>query len=191
MSRGLFVNALLRETGRPLTPEQAEKFQKFHSEAYLKQVQQVQPLPGATELLFLDEGTSEVGDRYQWTDRFRSSQSGCSRSAIQRARHHPRSGRARTAGSRSFPGGRGKAACRHCELHRCRRQRLGSACRTESAGFGSGSSIRRLWANWSAPEVIASTRIRTTCRSIWTNSGCELPPDIALGRLALFVDLDG
>ena len=51
MSRGLFVNALLRETGRPLTPEQAEKFQKFHSEAYLKQVQQVQPLPGAKELL--------------------------------------------------------------------------------------------------------------------------------------------
>jgi HAD superfamily hydrolase (TIGR01509 family) len=34
-----------------LTPEQAEKFQKFHSEAYLKQVQQVQPLPGAKELL--------------------------------------------------------------------------------------------------------------------------------------------
>ena len=51
MSDGLFVNALLRETGRPLTPEQVEKFQKFHSEAYLKQVQQVQPLPGAKELL--------------------------------------------------------------------------------------------------------------------------------------------
>jgi beta-phosphoglucomutase-like phosphatase (HAD superfamily) len=51
MSGGLFVNALLRETGRPVTPPQAEKFQKFHSEAYLKQVQQVQPLPGAKELL--------------------------------------------------------------------------------------------------------------------------------------------
>jgi beta-phosphoglucomutase-like phosphatase (HAD superfamily) len=33
MSGGLFVNALLRETGRPVTPQQAEKFQKFHSVA--------------------------------------------------------------------------------------------------------------------------------------------------------------
>jgi HAD superfamily hydrolase (TIGR01509 family) len=51
MSGGLFVNALLRETGRPVSPEQAEKLQKFHAEAYLKQVQEVQPLPGAKELL--------------------------------------------------------------------------------------------------------------------------------------------
>lgn len=80
MSGGLLVNALLRETDRPVTPEQAEKFQKFHSEAHLKQVQQVQPLPGAKEPKVFDEGTSEVGD--QWTDRFRSSQSRCSRSAI-------------------------------------------------------------------------------------------------------------
>ena len=51
MSGGLFVNALLRETGRPVTAEQAAELQKFHSEAYLKQVDQVQPLPGAKELL--------------------------------------------------------------------------------------------------------------------------------------------
>jgi HAD superfamily hydrolase (TIGR01509 family) len=51
MSGGLFVNALLRETGRPVTPEQADKFRKFHAQAYLKQVQEVQPLPGAKELL--------------------------------------------------------------------------------------------------------------------------------------------
>jgi HAD superfamily hydrolase (TIGR01509 family) len=51
MSGGLFVNALLRETGRPVTAEQAAEFQKFHSEAYLKQVDQVQPLPGAKDLL--------------------------------------------------------------------------------------------------------------------------------------------
>lgn len=50
-SGGLFVSALLRETGRAVTPEQADKFQKFHSEAYLKQVHQVEPLPGARELL--------------------------------------------------------------------------------------------------------------------------------------------
>ena len=51
MSGGLFVKALFRETGRPETPEQADKFQKFHAEEYLKQVQEVQPLPGAKELL--------------------------------------------------------------------------------------------------------------------------------------------
>jgi HAD superfamily hydrolase (TIGR01509 family) len=51
MSGGLFVNALLRETGRPVSAEQAAEFQKFHSEAYLKQVDQVQPLPGARDLL--------------------------------------------------------------------------------------------------------------------------------------------
>jgi HAD superfamily hydrolase (TIGR01509 family) len=51
MSGGLFVNALLRETGRPVTAEQAAKLQKFHSEAYLKQAHEVRPLPGARELL--------------------------------------------------------------------------------------------------------------------------------------------
>jgi HAD superfamily hydrolase (TIGR01509 family) len=51
MSGGLFVNALLRETGRPVTAEQAAKFQKFHAQAYSKQLHQVQPLPGARELL--------------------------------------------------------------------------------------------------------------------------------------------
>jgi HAD superfamily hydrolase (TIGR01509 family) len=61
MSGGLFVNALLRETGRPVTPEQADKFQKFHAQAYMKQVQQVQPLPGAKELL-----KSLTKARVQW-----------------------------------------------------------------------------------------------------------------------------
>jgi HAD superfamily hydrolase (TIGR01509 family) len=51
MSGGLFVNALLRETGRPVTAEQAAKLQKFHSEAYLKKAHEVRPLPGARELL--------------------------------------------------------------------------------------------------------------------------------------------
>jgi HAD superfamily hydrolase (TIGR01509 family) len=51
MSGGLFVNALLRETGRPVTAEQAAKLQKFHSEAYLKQAHKVRPLPGARDLL--------------------------------------------------------------------------------------------------------------------------------------------
>jgi HAD superfamily hydrolase (TIGR01509 family) len=51
MSGGLFVNQLLRETGRPVTAEQADKFQKFHEEAFRELIDQVQPLPGAKDLL--------------------------------------------------------------------------------------------------------------------------------------------
>ncbi len=51
MSGGLFVNALLRETGRPVTSEEATRLQQLHSEAYARQLYQVRPLPGARELL--------------------------------------------------------------------------------------------------------------------------------------------
>src|SRR6188472_2108003 len=51
MSGGLFVNALLRETGRSVTPEQTEKLRQYHAEAYARLVGQVRLLPGARELL--------------------------------------------------------------------------------------------------------------------------------------------
>jgi len=51
MSGGLFVNALLRETGRGVTVEEAARLQQHHAEAYARQVAQVRPLPGARELL--------------------------------------------------------------------------------------------------------------------------------------------
>jgi HAD superfamily hydrolase (TIGR01509 family) len=51
MSGGLFVNALLRETGHQLTSEEATRLQRRHVEAYRRQVDQVRPLPGARELL--------------------------------------------------------------------------------------------------------------------------------------------
>jgi len=51
MSGGLFVNALLRETGHSVTAEQAERLGQFHAEAYARQVAQVRPLPGAKDLL--------------------------------------------------------------------------------------------------------------------------------------------
>src|SRR3989454_12042182 len=51
MSGGLFVNALFRETGRELKPEQASKIRRVHAEAYSRQVSQVRPLPGARDLL--------------------------------------------------------------------------------------------------------------------------------------------
>ncbi|HZI22064.1 MAG TPA: HAD family hydrolase [Gemmatimonadales bacterium] len=51
MSGGLFLNALLRETGRDLKPEQAAQIARVHAESYARQVRQVRPLPGARELL--------------------------------------------------------------------------------------------------------------------------------------------
>jgi HAD superfamily hydrolase (TIGR01509 family) len=51
MSGGLLVNALLRETGLPVTREQTTRLRTFHAEAYARLVGQVRPLPGARELL--------------------------------------------------------------------------------------------------------------------------------------------
>jgi HAD superfamily hydrolase (TIGR01549 family) len=51
MSGGLFVNALLRETGQRVTAEEAVRLQRLHTDAYLHRVNQVRPLPGARELL--------------------------------------------------------------------------------------------------------------------------------------------
>jgi HAD superfamily hydrolase (TIGR01509 family) len=51
MSGGLFVNALLRETGRRVTAEETARLQKHHAAAYARQIAQVRPLPGARELL--------------------------------------------------------------------------------------------------------------------------------------------
>ena len=51
MSGGLFVNALLRETGRRVTAEEAARLQQHHARAYARQIAQVRPLPGARELL--------------------------------------------------------------------------------------------------------------------------------------------
>jgi HAD superfamily hydrolase (TIGR01509 family) len=51
MSGGLFVNALLRETGQPVTREQTNRLRQYHAEGYARLVGQVRPLPGARELL--------------------------------------------------------------------------------------------------------------------------------------------
>lgn len=51
MSGGLFVNALLRETGRRVSAEEAEQLQRVHAECFARYASQVRPLPGARELL--------------------------------------------------------------------------------------------------------------------------------------------
>jgi HAD superfamily hydrolase (TIGR01509 family) len=58
MSGGLIVDALSRETGRELTPPQAERLQQVHTEAFVRQSSHVRPLPGARELL---AHLSEIG----------------------------------------------------------------------------------------------------------------------------------
>ncbi|NUT42852.1 MAG: HAD family hydrolase [Thermoactinospora sp.] len=51
MSGGLFVTALLRETGLKLSQAQIDDLQSAHADAYTDQVESVRPLPGAVELL--------------------------------------------------------------------------------------------------------------------------------------------
>src|SRR5438445_10593197 len=51
MSGGLFVRALVRETGRELTAGEADRLRKLHEEAYARRVREVKPLPGAQRLL--------------------------------------------------------------------------------------------------------------------------------------------
>jgi HAD superfamily hydrolase (TIGR01509 family) len=51
MSGGLFVSALLRETGRTLSAEDIESLQADHAAEYLAQIDSVRPLPGAAQLL--------------------------------------------------------------------------------------------------------------------------------------------
>ena len=51
MSGGLFVSALLRETGCTLSEADIELLQQDHLAEYLAQIDSVRPLPGAVELL--------------------------------------------------------------------------------------------------------------------------------------------
>jgi HAD superfamily hydrolase (TIGR01509 family) len=51
MSGGLFVNALLRETGKQLTVEETRALRTEHAEAFVRRSGEVRPLPGARELL--------------------------------------------------------------------------------------------------------------------------------------------
>ena len=53
MSGGLFANALLRETGREVTTQEAERLSRLHTEAYARRIDEVRPLPGAVDLLSL------------------------------------------------------------------------------------------------------------------------------------------
>jgi HAD superfamily hydrolase (TIGR01549 family) len=51
MSGGLFLRALIRETGHDLSETEAERLKDLHATAYVKRLDQVRPLPGARQLL--------------------------------------------------------------------------------------------------------------------------------------------
>jgi len=51
MSGGIFLNALLRETGRQVSREEAARLGQRHAAAYARLVPQVRVLPGARDLL--------------------------------------------------------------------------------------------------------------------------------------------
>ena len=51
MSGGLMLNAVLRETGRPVSQKDADRIQRVHAEVYASQASSLRVLPGAQELL--------------------------------------------------------------------------------------------------------------------------------------------
>jgi OsmC subfamily peroxiredoxin/HAD superfamily hydrolase (TIGR01509 family) len=51
MSGGLMLHALWRETGRPVSKDEAERIQRVHADAFAKQAPSLRVLPGAQALL--------------------------------------------------------------------------------------------------------------------------------------------
>jgi HAD superfamily hydrolase (TIGR01549 family) len=51
MSGGLFTNMLLRETGFEIDPDRRERLRRHHADAFRRRAGEIQPLPGARELL--------------------------------------------------------------------------------------------------------------------------------------------
>jgi beta-phosphoglucomutase-like phosphatase (HAD superfamily) len=51
ISGGLLANAMLRETGCPVTADDADRLRRFHAEAYAERLKHVLPLPGSVDLL--------------------------------------------------------------------------------------------------------------------------------------------
>jgi HAD superfamily hydrolase (TIGR01549 family) len=51
MSGGLFVRALVRETGREIGAAEAAHLRQLHEDGYQRRLHEVRPLPGAQELL--------------------------------------------------------------------------------------------------------------------------------------------
>ena len=53
MSGGLMLHALWRETGRPVSKDEAERIQRVHAEAFARQALSLRVLPGAKNFWIL------------------------------------------------------------------------------------------------------------------------------------------
>ncbi len=129
MSGGLFVNALLRETGHQLTREEATQLQRLHAEAYGRLVSQVRPLPGARELLaYLSD--AKVPWAIATSGRMESAGPALEILGVDLAKNycdHKRPRPVCETKSGSFPGGRRSVGRGYRFVDCGRRQRLGPA----------------------------------------------------------------
>jgi beta-phosphoglucomutase-like phosphatase (HAD superfamily) len=109
MSGGLFVSALLRETGLSMTREEIERLQRAHADEYRAQMDSVLPLPGAAELLGYLTDQRERGHR--------PARAEAAGAAGVHPDGHPRPSAPRQAGPGPVPGcggaARGGATARH------------------------------------------------------------------------------
>ena len=175
MSGGLFANALLRETGRAVTPEEADRLRVLHGEAYASRVDRVRPLPGARELLeHLTASRSRGRSRPAATSRARvptleglgipETTPVITRDQVAHAKPDPdlflppRRRWASTSRTRSWSA----TACGTCSRPVARERWASGCCPAATARRSS-----------SAPAPIACTRSRPTCSVISTSSACD------------------
>ena len=98
MSGGLFVSALLRETGRSLSAADIESLQRDHAAQYLAQINSVRPLPGRGRTARrADRARRAVGDRDERPAGDGAASAADARPARRHADGDPRNGQARQA----------------------------------------------------------------------------------------------
>ena len=110
MSGGLFVSALLRETGRSLSAEDIEELQQAHAAQYRAQMDSVtRAARGARAARLAHRGGRPVGHRDQRVRGHRAARAGPARAARGHPDDHPGPGAARQARPRPVPGRGGRA----------------------------------------------------------------------------------
>ncbi len=179
MSGGLFVNALLRETGHQLTKDEAARLQRSHAEAYARLVGQVPSAAGRAGIagVFVRREGS-LGHRDQRPDgKCRSGARNTGGGPRQDDGDHPGLGSIRETESRPFSGRGRSVGGEHCLLGRGRRQRLGSAGRPAGHRPAVSVCFRAATAKMNSRRraPIESTTIRLICYSTWTRWACGGP----------------
>lgn len=146
MSGGLLVQALSREIGQRLTPEQVQKLQGRHAVACERYEEAIQPLPGARELLqqLNRANVPCVIAASGQPEAFRNV-SGTIGSWTRSSRHRREGSSTRKAGSGSVSRYGPKAQRPYRKSHGCRRWCMGPVGGPESRRSWNRSALRRLW----------------------------------------------